>query len=101
MKVLLLYAFLFFFCGQLQSQNLIIKGKIKCLNQSANSTRGAENIVVVPAFRPSLATVTASRPSGYFEVNTGLPLASLQDKQVTVYVISRCSNCVEASKRVF
>lgn len=101
MKVLLLYAFLFFFCGQLQSQNLIIKGKIKCLNQSANSTRGAENIVVVPAFRPSLATVTASRPSGYFEVNTGLPLASLQDKQVTVYVISRCSNCIEASKRVF
>ncbi len=102
MKILLLSASLFCcFCGQLQSQQLIIKGKIKCLNQTANSTRGAENIVVVPAFRPSLATVTASRPSGYFEVNTGLPLARLQDKQVTVYVISRCSNCVEASKRVF
>jgi len=102
MKILLLSAFLFYwFCGQLQGQNLIIKGKIKCLNQTANSTRGAENIVVVPAFKPSLATVTASRPSGYFEVNTGLPLARLQDKQVTVYVISRCSNCAEASKRVF
>ncbi len=102
MKILLLTTFFFCcLCGQLQSQQLIIKGKIKCLNQTPNSTRGAENIVVVPAFQPSLATVTASRPSGYFEVNTGLPLARLQDKQVTIYVISRCSNCVEASKRVF
>lgn len=89
------------FCTKLQSQQLIIKGKIKCLNQTANSSRGAENIVVVPAFQPSLSTVTVSRPSGYFEVNTGVPLARLQDKQVTVYVISRCNNCVGVSKRVF
>jgi len=71
------------------------------MNQSQNSTKGAENIVVVPAFMPSHATVTASRPSGYFEFNTGVPIDKLQDKIVTIYVISRCSSCKEIAKRVF
>ena len=84
-----------------QSQNLIIKGKIKCLNQSVNTTKGAENIVVIPAYKPSIATITASRPSGYFEFNTGVPMSRLQDKMVTVYVVSRCSECKELAKRVF
>lgn len=83
------------------AQHLIIKGKIKCLNQSPNSSRGAENIVVVPAYQPSIATITSSGPAGYFEMNTGVPLARLQDKQVTVYLISRCNNCAATSKRVF
>ncbi len=102
MKKLLLYIFsLTCICKEMRGQNIIIKGKIKCLNQTANSTRGAENIVVVPAFQPSLSTVTVSRPSGYFEVNTKMPMDRLQDKQVTLYVISSCSKCLEASKRVF
>ncbi len=84
-----------------KSQSLIIKGKVKCLNQSQNSTKGAENVIVVPAFMPSKATITASQPSGYFEFNTGVPISKLQDKQVTMYVISGCTNCEEATKRIF
>ena len=102
MKKETIYILLFsFFSLQLQGQNLIIKGKIRCINQSPGSTRGAQNIVVVPAFKPSLSAVTATQPSGYFEFNTGVPLAKLQDKQVSVYVISRCSNCKELVQRVY
>ncbi len=83
------------------SQELIIKGKIKCYNANENSTKGAENVVVVPAFKPSLAAVTASAPPGYFELNTGMPLSKLQDKIVTIYAISRCADCRELGKKVF
>lgn len=83
------------------SQTLILKGKVKCLNQSVNSTKGAENIIVVPAFLPSRATITASEPAGYFEFNTGVPISRLQDKTVTLYVLSKCTNCKEVAKRVF
>ncbi len=92
---------LFVQCQLANSQSLIIKGKVKCLNQSQNSTKGAENVVIVPAFMPSKATITASEPSGYFEFNTGVPISKLQDKQVTIYAISRCANCQEVAKRVF
>lgn len=82
-------------------QPLIIKGRIKCMNQTFNSTRGATNVVVVPTFLPSHATYTLSEPSGYFEINTGVPLSKLEDKTVTIYVVSRCANCTEIAKRVF
>src|SRR5436190_13309251 len=102
MKTFIIYCCIIcIFCYNSKAQTLIIKGKIKCMNQSQNSTKGAENIVVVPAFMPSHATVTASRPSGYFEFNTGVPIDKLQDKIVTIYVISRCSSCKEIAKRVF
>lgn len=102
MKKQLLTAFLFCIPACcIQAQHLIIKGRIRCINQSPNATRGAENIVVVPAFKPSISVVTATQPTGYFEFNTGVPIARLQDKQVSVYVISRCSNCKETVKRVF
>ncbi|MBC7689224.1 MAG: hypothetical protein H7211_13715 [Aquabacterium sp.] len=90
-----------FLIATLQSQSLIIKGRLKCMNQNANSTKGAENIIVVPTFMPSKAVVTASSPSGYFEFNTGVPIARLQDKEVTVYVVSRCTNCKEIAKRIY
>jgi hypothetical protein len=92
---------LFVHCYKAKCQSLIIKGKVKCLNQSQNSTKGAENVIIVPAFMPSKATITASQPSGYFEFNTGVPISKLQDKQVTIYVISRCTSCQEVAKRVF
>ena len=82
-------------------QELIIKGKIRCIQSTESSTKGAENIVVVPTFKPSLATITASQPSGYFEFNTGVPLSKLQDKIVTLYVVSQCADCEEIAKRVF
>ena len=84
-----------------QSQDLIIKGKVRCINQNPNSTKGAENIIVVPTFMPSRATITHSLPSGYFEFNTGVPISKLQDKMVSIYVISGCTGCKEVAKRVF
>ena len=83
------------------SQNLVIKGRVRCMNQSAHSTKGAENIIVVPTFMPSRSAITASSPSGYFEFNTGTALPALQDKQVNIYIVSRCSSCKDIVKRVF
>lgn len=88
-------------CFRAESQVLIIKGRVKCMNQTFNSTKGAENIVIVPSFMPSKAAITLSEPSGYFELNTGVPLSKLQDKTVTIYALSRCTNCNEIAKRVF
>lgn len=82
-------------------QPLIMKGRIKCLNPSPASTKGAENILVVPAFLPVKSVVTASQPSGYFEFNTGVSVEKLRDKQVSIYVVSRCATCKEGVKRVF
>ncbi|HOZ51323.1 MAG TPA: hypothetical protein PLU17_05670 [Chitinophagaceae bacterium] len=96
--------FLFLILGYLYSskaQTLIIKGKIKCQNLNDNSTKGAENIVIVPTFQPSRSTVSASFPLGYFEFNTGIPISKLQDKTITLHAISGCSNCKEATKRIF
>ena len=102
MKMIILFCGLIFhMCYLTQGQPLIIKGKLKCSNQNMNSTKGAENIVVVPAFKPSGATFTASQPSGYFEINTGVPLEKLKDKTVSIYAITRCSNCSELVKRIF
>jgi hypothetical protein len=101
MKKIIIYGILISLVYNVKSQPLIIKGKITCMNQNANSTKGAENVIVVPVFLPSRSTVTLTRPAGYFEFNTGVPIAKLQDKVVTVYIISRCSSCKEIAKRVF
>lgn len=100
-KIAICFGLLFFLGNNVRSQELIIKGRIRCINTTENSTKGAENIIVVPAFKPSIATITASQPSGYFELNTGVPLSKLQDKLVSIYVVSRCANCGETAKRVF
>jgi hypothetical protein len=99
-KTIIYCAFLFLFYN-VNSQSLIIKGKITCMNQNQNSTKGAENIIVVPVFLPARSTITLTRPAGYFEFNTGVPMAKLQDKTVTVYIVSRCSSCKEIARRVF
>ncbi len=78
--------------AEAKSQNVIIKGKIKCQSPSPGSTKGAENIVVVPTFVPSQSTLTVTRPAGYFEFNTGMPLGKLDDKQVQVHLVYRCGN---------
>ncbi|MGZ8551978.1 MAG: hypothetical protein ACXWV8_01150 [Chitinophagaceae bacterium] len=83
------------------SQQLIIKGRVRCINQGAHSTKGAENVIVVPTFVPSKSAITVTSPSGYFEFNTGTNLSTLQDKQVSIYIVSRCSNCKDIVKRVF
>jgi hypothetical protein len=69
--------------------------------QNPNTTKGAENVVVFPNFNPQKATRTATRPSGYFEINTGVPLSTLEDKMVTMYAISQCKDCEEMTRDVF
>ncbi len=102
MKFLLVSFVLIFLSNfQVKGQSLILKGRIRCLNNHVNSTKGAENIIVVPAFMPSRATITGSQPSGYFEFNTGVPISKLQDKTVSVYLVSRCTECKQVVKRVF
>jgi hypothetical protein len=83
------------------SQPLFIKGRVRCMNQSAHSTKGAENIIVVPTFMPSKSSMTGSEPAGYFEVSTGMTLQQLEDKQVNVYLISKCNSCKGSVKRIF
>ncbi|HRQ49526.1 MAG TPA: hypothetical protein PLR74_03265, partial [Agriterribacter sp.] len=102
MKNSIMYAAsLLLFYNTAGGQTLIIKGRVRCQNESVHSTRGAENIIVVPAFVPARSTITASTPPGYFECNTGVPFARLQDKQVSLYIVSGCSQCSTAVKRVF
>lgn len=91
----------FFLISNAFGQSLVIKGRVRCMNQHVNSTKGAENIIVVPTFIPVKSTTTASSPSGYFEINTGIPFERLQDKQVHLYVVSKCGQCKEMAKRVF
>ncbi|MEP6750029.1 MAG: hypothetical protein ABJB86_19980 [Bacteroidota bacterium] len=101
MKNIIIFCVLLLFIGNTYGQPLIIKGKITCLNQNANSTKGAENVIVVPTFLPAKSAITVTRPAGYFEFNTGVPITTLQDKTVTIYVISRCTSCKEIARRVF
>jgi hypothetical protein len=88
-------------CFSARAQSLVLKGRVRCVNQHVSSTRGAENIVVVPTFIPLKSTVTGSAPPGYFEINTGIPYEDLQDKQVHIYIISKCTQCKQIAKRVF
>ncbi len=101
MQKIFIFGAILLFHHTAHAQPLIIKGTIKCMNERANSTKGAENVVVVPAFVPSRATITGSRPPGYFEFNTGIPITQLQDKTVTVYALSHCNTCKELAKHVF
>ena len=100
-KYLLHSCLLLLFTTSLAAQSLIIKGRIKCLNPTVTTTKGAENIIVVPTFLPAKSTITATRPSGYFEFNTGMPLVQLQDKEINIYTVSRCSSCKEIVRRIF
>lgn len=94
--ILLLYA------SQVQAQTVTIKGKIKCQHAADNSTKGAEQVIVVPTFVPNRSTITVTRPSGYYELNTGLPLETLQDKTVQIQLIYRCGKeCGQTVIRAF
>ncbi|MBX2921556.1 MAG: hypothetical protein KF746_05115 [Chitinophagaceae bacterium] len=83
------------------SQTLLIKGRVRCLNQSEHSTRGAANIIVVPTFMPSGSAITATNPPGYFEFNTHTAFEKLRDKQVSIYLVSACDQCTKTVKRIF
>jgi hypothetical protein len=92
----------FFFCAPVAAQNLVLQGRIWCLNhQNANSTTGAENIVVIPGFLPQKSTLTGSNPRGYYEINTGIDLKKLEGKTIRLYAISKCNECGKMNNAVF
>ncbi|RYG01487.1 MAG: hypothetical protein EOO02_12665 [Chitinophagaceae bacterium] len=84
-----------------QAQNVLIKGTIRCLNKTSQSTLGAQNVVVRPDFDPSKSVMTSTQPAGYFELKTDMPFSKLVDKQVSVYLVSKCNDCKPIVQRVF
>ena len=93
---------LLLYVTHIHAQPVIIKGKIKCQHAAVNSTKGAEQVIVVPTFVPNRSTITVTRPSGYYELNTGLPLEILQDKTVQIQLIYRCGkDCGQSVIRAF
>jgi len=89
--VVILLASWYFGC---YSQTLQLKGRIRCSNDVNNlSTRGAENIIVVPSAIPKQAVATSSEPSGYYIIDTKIKKEALYDKSIKIYVVTRCKTC--------
>ena len=82
-------------------QEVIIKGTLRCMNNGvATSTRGATNIVIIPSFNPEASVATTTDPQGFFQISTGWKASDLKDKEVTLYIITKCSSCKKV-ERVF
>ena len=82
------------------AQQVIIKGTLRCTNNGITSTRGATNIIIIPSFNPHAAVATTTTPQGYFEINTGWSVKDLRDKNVSLYLLTKCSSCKKV-ERVF
>jgi hypothetical protein len=94
-------ALLLFSLNRIYAQEVIIKGTLRCLNNGVEtSTRGAINIIIVPSFNPKAAVATSTTPEGFFQVNTGWNAKDLRDKNVTLYIITKCTSC-QKIQRVF
>ena len=82
------------------AQEVVIKGTLRCINNGTTSTRGAVNIIIIPSFNPKAAVATTTTPQGFFQVNTGWNTRDLKDKDVSLYIITKCSSCKKI-QRVF
>jgi hypothetical protein len=80
------------------AQQVIIKGTLRCTNNGVTSTRGATNIVIIPSFNPASAVATTTTPQGYFEINTGWNAKDLRDKNVSLYILTKCSSCKKVER---
>ena len=102
MKTRILFATLFTICtGAINAQEVIIKGTLRCMNNGiATSTRGAVNIVIIPSFNPLASVATTTTPQGFFQISTGWDIKLLRGKDVTLYIITKCSSC-KRIQRVF
>ena len=102
MKTTLFFAVLFSaLAGPVSAQDVIIKGTLRCINNGiTTSTRGAVNIIIIPSFNPPAAVATTTTPQGFFQINTGWDAKALRDKNVTLYIITKCSSCKKI-QRVF
>ncbi len=84
------------------AQTLQLKGRIRCSNDINNlSTRGAENVLVVPSMLPKQTVVTGSEPPGFFVIDTKIKKELLYDKNIRLYVVSRCKTCRNISIKKF
>lgn len=96
-----LAAFFAILTGTCDAQEVIIKGTLRCMNNGvATSTRGALNIIIIPSFNPAASVATTTTPEGFFQINTGWNAGDLKDKDVTLYIITKCSSCKKV-QRVF
>ncbi len=102
MKTILFFAVVFSaLAGTATAQDVVIKGTLRCTNNGVTtSTRGAVNIIIIPSFNPSAAVATNTTPQGFFQINTGWDAKALRDKDVTLYIITKCSSCKKI-QRVF
>lgn len=83
------------------AQEVIIKGTLRCTNNGVTtSTKGAVNIVIIPSFNPVASVATTTTPQGFFQINTGWSAKDLKDKDVTLYIITKCSSC-KTVQRIF
>ena len=100
-RTIFLIAFFSFLAASSGAQEVIIKGTLRCLNNGiATSTRGAINIIIIPSFNPEASVATTTNPEGFFQINSGWKAADLKDKDVTLYIITKCSSCKKI-ERVF
>jgi hypothetical protein len=73
---------------------LVFKGTVKCIiANDERSTRGAQNVIVVPGCIPQRSSITGSQ--GYYQINTGIPIRLLEDKSIALYYFSACKQCVK------
>lgn len=102
MKIsILIFVFFTILTGAVRSQEVIIKGTLRCMNNGiATSTKGATNIVIIPSFNPAASVATTTDPQGFFQISTGWKSTDLKDKEVTLYIITKCNSCKKI-ERVF
>jgi hypothetical protein len=100
-QIIFLTSFVALLSGSASAQEVIIKGTLRCMNNGvATSTKGATNIIIIPSFNPTASVATTTTPEGFFQINTGWNAATLKDKDVTLYIITKCSSCKKV-QRVF
>src|SRR3954471_9514185 len=101
MKPYIVFIILLLISLKTVAQEVIIKGTLRCMNNGVvTSTRGAVNIIIIPSFNPKAAVATSTTPGGFFQVNTGWSGKDLRDKNVTLYIITKCTSCKKI-QRVF
>ncbi len=102
MKTIILFSALFaVLAGTATAQEVVIKGTLRCTNNGVTtSTRGAVNIIIIPSFNPAAAVATTTTPQGFFQIHTGWNAKDLRDKDITLYIITKCSSC-KRIQRVF
>ena len=97
----ILFALIFSVLSAVTAQEVVIKGTLRCMNNGVvTSTKGAVNIVIIPSFNPKAAVATTTTPKGYFQINTGWDERDLRDKNVALYILTKCSSC-KVVQRVF